>query len=161
MWATPSLALWPPATGERWVRKSQFHGSNKADCQQIYKQQNTGETTGLLKVLSQELCLEEANCYRLSTMVFCEITCYPKSPKLLIFKLCFQCLVINYSGLKTVLCFQSATISALEEANKVYLLSHFEDINLCVIYARHITIMSKDIQLSRAYEENMLKNPLW
>ena len=38
---------------------------------------------------------------------------------------------------------------ALQEASEAYLISLFEDSNLCTIHAKHYTIMPKDIQLTR------------
>ncbi|CAI9532161.1 unnamed protein product [Staurois parvus] len=37
---------------------------------------------------------------------------------------------------------------ALQEAREAYLIGLFEDINLCVIHAKSVTIMVKDIQLA-------------
>lgn len=39
--------------------------------------------------------------------------------------------------------------SALQEAAEAYLVSLFEDTNLCAIHAKRVTIMPKDIQLAR------------
>ncbi|KAK8649719.1 hypothetical protein V6N13_139384 [Hibiscus sabdariffa] len=50
---------------------------------------------------------------------------------------------------KTDLRFQSSAVAALQEAADAYLVGLFEDTNLCTIYAKRITIMSKDIQLAR------------
>ena len=45
--------------------------------------------------------------------------------------------------------FQGTTIMALQEASEAYLVSLFEDSNLCTIYAKCVTIMPKDIQLAQ------------
>eukprot|EP01003_Olkasia_polycarbonata_P003105 NODE_1674_length_506_cov_258.203501_g1596_i0.p1 GENE.NODE_1674_length_506_cov_258.203501_g1596_i0~~NODE_1674_length_506_cov_258.203501_g1596_i0.p1 ORF type:complete len:81 (-),score=28.52 NODE_1674_length_506_cov_258.203501_g1596_i0:262-477(-) len=45
--------------------------------------------------------------------------------------------------------FQSNAILALQEAAEAYLVSLFEDTNLCAIHAKRVTIMVKDIQLAR------------
>ena len=37
---------------------------------------------------------------------------------------------------------------ALQEASEAYLISLFEDANLCAIHGKHVTIMPKDIQLA-------------
>ena len=50
---------------------------------------------------------------------------------------------------KTDLRFQSTAIMALQEASEGYLVSLFEDTNLCAIHAKRVTIMPKDIQLAR------------
>lgn len=49
------------------------------------------------------------------------------------------------SGLR----FQSHAICAIQEAAEAYLVSLFEDTNLCAIHAKRVTIMPKDIQLAR------------
>ena len=40
-------------------------------------------------------------------------------------------------------------VMCLQEACEAYLVALFEDTNLCVIHAKHVTIMPKDIQLAR------------
>ena len=44
--------------------------------------------------------------------------------------------------------FQGTAIMALQEASEAYLISLFEDSNLCAIHAKQCTIMPKDIQLA-------------
>jgi len=53
---------------------------------------------------------------------------------------------VSDSGLRR---FQGTAISALQEASESYLVSLFEDTNLCAIHAKRVTIMPKDIQLAR------------
>ena len=45
--------------------------------------------------------------------------------------------------------FQSSALGALQESVEAYLVSLFEDTNLCAIHAKRVTIQSKDIQLAR------------
>ena len=45
--------------------------------------------------------------------------------------------------------FQGSAILALQESAEAYLVSLFEDTNLCAIHAKRVTIMPKDIQLAR------------
>ena len=45
--------------------------------------------------------------------------------------------------------FQGTAIMALQEASEAYLISLFEDSNLCAIHAKCCTIMPKDIQLAQ------------
>ena len=79
-----------------------------------------------------------------------EIWCYQKSTELLICKLPFNCLVREIAqDIKTDLRFQAQAIWALQEAAEAYLVGLFEDTNLCVIHAKRVTIMPKDIQLAR------------
>ena len=88
--------------------------------------------------------------YRPGTVALREIRKYQKSTELLIRKLPFQRLVREIAtDFKTDLRFQSSAISALQEASEAYLVGLFEDTNLCAIHAKRVTIMPKDIQLSR------------
>lgn len=89
--------------------------------------------------------------YRPGTVALREIRKYQKSTDLLIRKLPFQRLVreiaseFKQEGLR----FQGSAILALQEASESYLVSLFEDTNLCAIHAKRVTIMPKDIQLAR------------
>ena len=44
--------------------------------------------------------------------------------------------------------FQGTAVMALQEASEAYLISLFEDSNLCTIHVKCCTIMPKDIQLT-------------
>jgi len=89
--------------------------------------------------------------YRPGTVALREIRRYQKSTELLIRKKPFAKLVREIAqdfkpeGVR----FQSHAILALQEAGEAYLTSLFEDVNLCAIHARRVTIMPKDIQLAR------------
>merc|ERR1711939_820077 len=84
------------------------------------------------------------------TVALREIRRYQKSTELLIRKLPFQRLVRGIAqDFKTDLRFQSSAIGALQESAEAYLVSLFEDTNLCAIHAKRVTIQSKDIQLAR------------
>lgn len=88
--------------------------------------------------------------YRPGTVALREIRRYQKSTDLLIRKLPFQRLVREVAqGFKNDLRFQGSAILALQEASESYLVSLFEDTNLCAIHAKRVTIMPKDIQLAR------------
>ena len=52
-------------------------------------------------------------------------------------------------GFKTGLRFEANALIALQEAAEAYLVSLFEDTNLCGIHAKRVTIMPKDIKLAR------------
>ena len=45
--------------------------------------------------------------------------------------------------------FEANALIALQEAAEAYLVSLFEDTNLCGIHTKRVTIMPKDIQLAR------------
>ena len=88
--------------------------------------------------------------FRPGTVALREIRRYQKSTELLIRKLPFQRLVREIAqDYKTDLRFQSTAVAALQEASEAYLVSLFEDTNLCAIHAKRVTIMPKDIQLAR------------
>ena len=88
--------------------------------------------------------------YRPGTVALREIRRYQKSTDLLIRKLPFQRLVREVAqDFKTDLRFQSSAIGALQEAAEAYLVGLFEDVNLCAIHAKRVTIMVKDINLAR------------
>ena len=88
--------------------------------------------------------------YKPGTVALREIRRYQKSTKLLIRKLPFARLVWEIAqDFKTDLQFQSSAIGALQEASEAYLVGLYEDTNLCAIHAKRVTIMPKDLQLSR------------
>ncbi|GFY53213.1 histone H3.3a [Trichonephila inaurata madagascariensis] len=88
--------------------------------------------------------------YRPGTVALREIRRYQKTTDLLLRKLPFQRLVREvaqyfYANLR----FQTSAILALQEAAEAYLVSLFEDTNLCAIHARRVTIFPKDMVLAR------------
>ena len=88
--------------------------------------------------------------YRPGTVALREIRKYQKSTELLIRKLPFQRLVREIAqDFKNDLRFQSSAVMALQEAAEAYLVSLFEDTNLCAIHAKRVTIMPRDMQLAR------------
>lgn len=88
--------------------------------------------------------------YRPGTVALKQIRQFQKSTDLLIRKLPFQRLVREIAqDFKDDLRFQSHAILALQEAAEAYLVSLFEDTNLCAIHAKRVTIQPKDIQLAR------------
>ena len=88
--------------------------------------------------------------YRPGTVALREIRRYQKSTDLLIRRLPFQRLVREIAqDFRGDLRFQGSSILALQEAAEAYHVGLFEDTNLCAIHAKRVTIMPKDIQLSR------------
>src|ERR1700690_560258 len=88
--------------------------------------------------------------YRPGTVALREIRRYQKSTDNLIRKLPFQRLVREIAqDFKNDLRFQGTAILALQEAAEAYLVSLFEDTNLCAIPAKRVPIMPKDMQLAR------------
>lgn len=88
--------------------------------------------------------------FRPGTVALREIRKYQKSTELLIRKLPFARLVreIAQDYMRDPR-FQTSAVAALQEAAEDYLVHLFEDTNLCAIHAKRMTIMPKDIQLSR------------
>ena len=89
-------------------------------------------------------------CFRPGVRALMEIWHYQKETSLLIRKLPFQHLVREITqDFKTDARFQSSALECLQEAAEAYLIRLFEDSNLCTIHAKRVTIMPKDIQLTR------------
>lgn len=88
--------------------------------------------------------------YRPGTVALREIRRYQKSTDLLLRKLPFQRLVREIVRLfKQDARIQSTAVLALQEAAEAFLVSLFEDTNLCALHAKRVTIMPKDLQLAR------------
>ena len=92
--------------------------------------------------------------YRPGTVALREIRRYQKSTDLLIRKLPFSRLVREISqdyklSRQVDARYQSTALLALQEASEAYLTHLFEDVNLCAIHSKRVTIMPKDIQLAR------------
>jgi histone H3 len=88
--------------------------------------------------------------FRPGTVALREIRKFQKSTELLIRRLPFQRVVREIAqDFKNDLRFQSTAILALQEATEAYLVSLFEDTNLCAIHANRITIMPQDLRLAR------------
>ena len=69
---------------------------------------------------------------------------------LLIHKLPFQRLLHEIlQGFNVEFRVTPAMVMALQEAAEAYLVQLLEDLNLCAIHAKRITIQPKDIQLAR------------
>ena len=83
-------------------------------------------------------------------MALREIRKYQKSMDLLLRKLPFQRFVREVTqNVRGDLRFQATALAASKEASKAYLIRLLEDTNLCAIHAMRVSIMPKDIQLSR------------
>ena len=78
-----------------------------------------------------------------------EIQKYQKGADLLIWRVPFQRLVREIvqrcrEGLKL----QSSAVLALQEAGEAFLVGVLEQVNICAIHAKRVTIMQEDIQLA-------------
>ncbi len=88
--------------------------------------------------------------YRPGTIALRDIRRYQKSTVLLIQKMPFQRLVREIAQfVRFDLRFQGSAIEALQEASEAYLVSLFEDANLCAIHAKRVTILPRDMHLAR------------
>ena len=94
--------------------------------------------------------LKKPHRFRPGTVALREIKRYQKSTELLIKRLPFQRLVKEIAqNYKSDLRFQASAVIALQEATESYMVSLFQDTNLCAIHAKRVTIMPKDMQLAR------------
>ncbi len=92
--------------------------------------------------------------FRPGTVALREIRRYQKSTDMLLARAPFQRLVKEIAqgsatGYRDELRFQACAVAALQEAAESYLVSMFEDSNLCAIHAGRVTIMKKDMQLAQ------------
>ena len=90
--------------------------------------------------------------YRPGTVALREIRRYQKSADLLIRKLPFARVVkeVTYKDLGQIKKRYTATaMLGLQEAAEFQLVGLFENANLCAIHAKRVTVMPKDIQLTR------------
>ena len=129
--------------------------SGKAPRKQLQpkmQKKKKGKVQGSGKTLpASQQGMRKPHRYQPGTVALQEIRRYQKSTELLIRKLSFQRLVreIAQDLGKMSICFQSGAIIALQEASEAYLVGLLEDANLCVVHAKRVTIMPKDIQLAR------------
>ena len=87
--------------------------------------------------------------WRPGTVALREIRRYQKSTELLIRKMPFQRLVREIAvEYRDDLKFQRVALAALQEAAEAFLVGLFEDANLCVLHAKRVTLMKKDLDLA-------------
>ncbi|ESO95886.1 hypothetical protein LOTGIDRAFT_227172 [Lottia gigantea] len=90
--------------------------------------------------------------FRPGTKALKEIKKYQKSTNLLLRKLPFSRVireVVQELFPSTRFFWKASAIAALQEAAEAYLVSLFEDSNICAIHAKRVTIMPKDLWLAR------------
>lgn len=86
--------------------------------------------------------------FKTGTVALRDVRHYQKSVELLIRKLPFQRYVKNtVLTQKADIRFQGAAMSALHEAFEAYLVTLFEDAQLCAVHANRVTVMAKDVNL--------------
>jgi histone H3 len=102
------------------------------------------------KTIPFEMGIKKPLRFRPGTVALREIRKFQKSTELLIRKLPFQRIVKEIAyDFKSDIRFQSQAILALQESVEAYIVSLFEDTNLCAIHAKRVTIMPKDMELAR------------
>jgi histone H3 len=102
------------------------------------------------KISTSAVATKKPHRFKPGTVALREIRRYQKSTELLLRRRPFQRIVREIAqDFKTDLRFQATAILALQEATEAYLVSVFEDSNLCAIHAKRVTIMPRDIALAR------------
>jgi histone H3 len=91
--------------------------------------------------------------YRPGTVALRQIRKYQKSTESLVRKLPFQRLVRHLVGEKNkrmrAVRMQTAALYVMQQAYEAYVISLFEDANLCAIHAKRVTVMPKDLLLAK------------
>merc|ERR1712130_608525 len=89
--------------------------------------------------------------FRPGTRALKEIRKFQKSSNLLLPNLPFSRVIREICSkiCTTDMKFQSAAIMALQESAEAYLVTLFEDSQLCAIHAKRVTVMPRDINLAR------------
>lgn len=97
--------------------------------------------TSKLTIANQVGRVKKPHRYKPGVVALREIRRYQKTTDLLIRKIPFQRLVREVAqDFKSGLRFQSSAIGALQESVEAYLVSLFEDTNLCALHAKRVTI---------------------
>ena len=82
------------------------------------------------------------------TVALRQIRRYQKSTELLCRKLCVARLIWEVTqDFRMDLCFQAMALLAIQEAMEAWLVRLMEDMNLCAIHAKCVTIQPKDLKL--------------
>ena len=104
--------------------------------------------------------------YRPSTVALWEIQKYQRSTELLCRRLSVACLIREITqDFKMGLRFQATALLAIQEAMEAWLVHLMEDMNLCAIHAKRVTIGPKDLSLVHHIRVNngvdMFLDPYW
>ena len=104
-----------------------------------------GDKTGV----RQERAIRQRR-FRPGTVALREIRKYHKSTELLIQKQLFRRLVRQVAlNINNTIRFQESALLAIQEASEQFLTQLLEEGNLCVIHAKRVTLMPRDLQLAR------------
>jgi len=94
--------------------------------------------------------------FRAGTVALREIRYFQKNTQLLTLKKPFAAVVREIlSKMGGIVRLQSLAVCALHEASEAYLVRLFEDANICAIHAKRVTIMPKDMWLTRRIRGEM------
>ena len=104
--------------------------------------------------------------YRPGTVALRQIRKFQKSTELLCQKLCVARLVREITqNFRMDLRFQASALLAIQEAMEAWLVRLMEDMNLCAIHAKRVTIQPRDLKLVRRIRVNngvdMFLDPNW
>ena len=101
------------------------------------------------KALKQVSFAKKPHRFRPGTVALREIRKYQNSTNHLIARAPFVRVVREIANeIKHDFRFQFSALDALQEASEAYLVSLFEDANLCALHAKRVTLMPKDLYLS-------------
>ena len=133
--------------------KRNYNGTHKTDGQKEHggAPRKRLATKAARKSAPAQGGIKKPHRYRPGTVALREIRRYQKTTDLLIRKSPFVRLVreLTQKVKKSNLCWQSSALLAQQEASEAYLVGLMEDTNLCAIHAKRVTIMPKDMQLTR------------
>jgi histone H3 len=109
---------------------------------------------------AQKAGMRKKRRFRSGTRALQQIKKLQRSTDLLLRKRPFQRLVREIaSGICMDLKFQGQAIAALQEATESYMISLFEDCNLCALHAKRVTIKPADIKLARKIRGDDIRFP--
>lgn len=110
----------------------------------------TSKTAGKKFGKPVDIVQQKKRRFRPGTRALMEIRKYQKGTELLLRKLPFHRLIREIAqDYKNDLRFQATALEALQELTEAYIISLFEDTNLSAIHGKRVTIMPKDVQLTR------------
>ena len=97
--------------------------------------------------------------YRPGTVALREIRKFQKNTELLISQRLVREIATTGENKDKDLRFQSTAMLALQEASEAYMVGMFEDTNLAALHAKRVTIMPRDMLLSRRLHGEIFIKP--
>jgi histone H3 len=118
--------------------------------------QNTGGVSGARNAVGKVMSgVKKPHRYRPGTVALREIRRYQKSTELLLRGAPFLRLVREIAqDFKSDLRFSADAFEVLQVACEAFVVSRFENANLCAIHAKRVTVMVKDMKLAEHCERN-------